>query len=260
MIRRRRARLIYQRRLEAALTDGILTDDEIAELDSLRAEKDLSSAEVRMVARATYRGLLRQALKDARLSDDNDRTLSELQQQLGLSERELGSDYEQLSRLRMLGRVEKGDLPVVDSPIPLVPHEYCHWVVQASIADRLDLPRPGRRELRGITIRVKGDRRFSAQGEREALRPSEDILPNDLGILVVTSRRTIFQGVKRTVSIPHARLDRLVLYADGLRPDELNGGSRGYFLVDDAELTAAVIVNAGRRRKREIRPVKNRSA
>ncbi|MGH7505736.1 MAG: hypothetical protein ACRELX_08795 [Longimicrobiales bacterium] len=258
--RRRRARQFYQRRLEVALTDGILTEEEIAELDALRAEKDLTSAEVRMAARATYRTVLREAMKDAQLSDEVDRSLTELQAQLGLSERDLGSDFEQLCRLRTLARVERGDLPEIESPITLVPHEQCHWVVQAAIAERLDLPRPGRRELRGILLRVLDEARFSARGSRDALRPNPDILPNDLGILVVTSRRTVFQGVKRTVSTPHARLESLTLFEDGFRPDELAGESRGYFLVDDAELTTAVILIAARKRRREIKPVKHRTA
>ena len=54
--RRRRARLYYQRRLEAALADGMLTPGEVAELDGIREARDLTRVEVRMVARAIYRG------------------------------------------------------------------------------------------------------------------------------------------------------------------------------------------------------------
>jgi hypothetical protein len=143
---------------------------------------------------------------------------------------------------------------VIEVPIELVPHERAHWLVQAAFAERLDLPRPGRRDLRRVTLQVEGASPFSADGERDALRPAEDILPSDLGIVVITSRRTVFQGAKRTVSIPHARLLSLHLYADGFAVDELDGDVRGYFLVDDAELTGAVLLHAARKRRREIRP------
>lgn len=254
--RRRRARASYQRRLEAALADGVLTPDEIAELDRLRTEKELTPLEVRMVARATYRTVLREAMKDERLTEDEDRSLRTLQTQLGLSERDLeGADRVQLSRLRTLARLEHGQLPVIESPVDLVPHEKAHWVVQAAFAEQLDIPMPGRRPLRGVTLSLDDDVPFHADQDRDALRPAENIMPSDLGILVVTSRRTIFQGAKRNLSVAHARLQAIELFADGIRLDEPGRDGRGYFLADDAELTAAVLLYAARKRRREIRPL-----
>lgn len=252
--RRHSARQLYQQKLEGALADGVLTADEMAELERIRTEKDLTRAEVRMVARATYRGLLRDALHDARLSAEDDAALRHLQAQLGLSESDVGRDVTHLSRLRLLARVEAGNLPVVDSPLALVPHERCSWVVQCTLADELRLPRSPRTELHGTTLVVTSRSPFNAGHRRSALRPNDRILPTDLGVLVVTSRRTVFQGAKRTLSIPHARLEHIVLYADGLRLDEVGGGDGVFLLVDDAELTAAILLQAARLRRAEIRP------
>ncbi len=202
------------------------------------------------------RGALRSALADARLTPEEDQQLIRLQQQLGLSEEDLGEDVNRLARLRLLARVEAGELPTVESPLPLVPREVCHWVVQASLADRLEMPGRPRLEPQGVTLAVTGGRRFSAAGHRAALRPNEEILPVDLGMFVVTSRRTLFQGAKRTVSIPHARLESVVLFADGLRLDESVDSARGFILVEDAELTAAILLQAARRRREEIRPTR----
>lgn len=257
--RRERARQQYREMLERALADGRLSADEVAELDHLRAAKELTHTEVRMIARAVYRGALRDALQDARLTPEEDAQLTRLQAELGLAERELGDDQEQLSRLRMLAQVEAGHLPEVEAPVPLVPGETCHWLVQSALAERLELP-VEKPEPAGITLRVLSDDAFTVEGVRDALRPAEEILPVDLGIVAVTSRRTVFQGAKRTISIPHARLDSLVLHADGLRLDELNGATRRYLLVEDAELTAAILLLSARRRRAEIRPARGRSA
>jgi hypothetical protein len=254
--RRRRARTLYRRKLELALADGMLTPEEVSELDTLRKEKDLTQTEVRMVARAIYRGALRTALEDDLLTDAEDQSLRKLQMQLGLSETDLGEDAGSLARMRLLGRVAKGELPVVDPPITLVPNERAHWVVQASLAERLELPRSALTPIRAITIPLAGNSDFTAAGDRDGLRENEQILPLDLGMLVVTSRRTVFQGAKRTVSVPHARLDTIGLYRDGLRLDEISGASRGFLLVDDAELTAAILLQAGRRRREEIKPTR----
>jgi hypothetical protein len=252
--RRRRVHQHYQRKLERALADGVLSPEDMAELDRFRTDKDLSQAEVRMVARAIYRGALRDAMRSSRLRAEEHDALRRLQSQLGLTEADLGGDLNQVGRLRMLAGVEAGELPAVDSPVPLVPHEQCHWVVQCTLADELGLPRSARTELRGIRFDVTGNEPFNASGERAALRPSDRILPTDLGILAVTSRRTVFQGAKRTLNVPHARLEAITLHRDGLRLDEIGGSMRGFLLVEDAELTTAILLQAARRRRAEIRP------
>lgn len=251
--RRRQDRALYQSRLEAALADGTLSPDEAAELEGLQIAKELSHAEVRMAARAIYRGALRDVLADDRLGPEEDRALRQLQAQLGLTDEELDRDHHQLSRLRLLAQVEGGTIPEMDAPIPLVPHERCHWVVQASFAERIGT---AARELPGIRLTVNADDPFTTEGPRHELRPDDSILPVDLGILVVSSRRVVFQGAKRTVSIPHARIEAIVLYEDGIQPMEIGGSSRGYLLLDDADLTAAVLLQAARRRRAEIKPLR----
>jgi cbb3-type cytochrome oxidase subunit 3 len=254
--RRRRARAEYQRVLQQALDDGVLTPDEIEKLDAVRQAGALTAEEVRMAALAIYRVAIRDAAADARLTPDEDATLKRLQQQLGLSERDLGADFNQLSRLRMLARVAEGNMPEVHSPVPLVPDELCHWVVQCTLADRIPLTSPARHELAGTSFPVVSAEPFAAAGARDALRPADDILPTDVGALIITSRRTIFQGAKRTVSVPHARTEQLTLYADGIRLEEIAQSLRRYFLVDDPELTCAILLQAARTRRAEIRPAR----
>lgn len=254
--RRRRARQEYQRLLQRALDDGVLTPDELSELEEVKAEGDLSPDEVRMAALAIYRGALREAAADARLTAEEDATLKRLQEQLGLREQDLGSDFAQLSRLRMLARVASGTMPQVHSPVPLVPDERCHWVVQCTLAERISLPQSTRRALAGIAFEVLGHEPFEASRPRDPLRPAEDVLPSDIGVLVITSRRTIFQGAKRTLSIPHARAEHIKLYADGLRVEEIAQTARRYFLLDDPELACAIMLQAARTRREEIRPAR----
>jgi hypothetical protein len=258
---RQAARRLYRTTLESALADGMLTHEEIEELDRVRREKDLTAAEVRMVAKTIYRGALRAALIDEQLTPEEDQTLARLQLQLGLTERDLGEDSERLARLRLLAQVSRAELPRVDSPVALAPQEVCHWVVQATRAERLELPRRSRAAIAGVRLDVAGTAPFSAAGTREALRPNEEILPADIGMLVVTSRRAVFQGARRSESVAFARLDHVMLYSDGLRIVETGGHESGYLLVDDAEVTAAVLLQAARRRREEIRPTqRGRSA
>lgn len=254
--RRRSTWRTYRRMLESALSDGILTPEEVEELERFRREREVTEAEARTVARAVYRGALRRAAEDARLSADEDRQLTRLQEELGLRDEDLGADREMLGRLRLLARVEGGLLPTVEAPLQLVPHETCHWVSPASLADRLELPGRSASVVRGFPLPIGGSTPVPVAATLEPIRTSEDVLPVDIGLLMITSRRTVFQGAKRTVSVPHARLDAVLLHADGLRLDEPGANTRAVLLVEDAELTGAILVAAARRRREEIRPTR----
>jgi hypothetical protein len=253
--RRRGHRRRYQEVLQAAIADGVLSLDERAELDVLRREKELTEEEVRMAALAIYRGALRDAAADARLTPEEDEALPRLQRELNLTETDLAADRTQVTRLRILAKIAEGQLPTVTSPVPMASDEQCHWVVQCTVADHLAL-HASQRELRGINFTILDDAPF-VSGPRDPLRPADEIMPSELlwnptfltdaiGMLVITSRRVVFQGARLTTSLPHARIAAVTLYADGIRLDEVNASTRRYLLVDDAELTTAVLLQAAR--------------
>jgi hypothetical protein len=254
-VRRKRhdvARETYGQALAEAVADGVLTDEEVEELSTLQKKGALSATDVRSLGVAIYHDALEAAAADARLTPEEDAALHRLQKQLGLTEADLAADLTQVARLRTLARIEEGHFPEVRSPIQLVPDERCYWVVQCTLAERLTV-RSARIELTGITTEIGAKEPFNAVGDRSELRPAEDILPSDLGVLIITSRRTVFQGARRTVSIPHARLESVTLYEDGVRIDELKPPARRYLLTDDPDLAASILIHAARARRGQIR-------
>src|SRR5690606_42034675 len=87
--RRRRARTVYMAHLESALADGILTEEEAAELESLRAASDLSERDVRMVGLALDRRGLRHDRPAGRGPAREDAQPRRHQAELGLAEADL---------------------------------------------------------------------------------------------------------------------------------------------------------------------------
>jgi hypothetical protein len=258
--RRTHARALYQHHLEDALADGILTEDEAERLASLREDKALSAEEVRMVALTIYRRALRSAMSDSRITLEEDATLQRLQQLLGLNPTDLKSDRDQLQRVHLLARIERGELPRVQTPVPMDSGEICHWVVQARLAQRLTIPGPARPPLARVSFPVDAATPFHIAGDRDSLHASDDIMPLDLGMLLITSRRTLFRGARRTAALPHLKLMRLELYADGMKLEWGDAGPGLFLLVDDAELTAAILLTAARARRTELRGAPGRTA
>ena len=258
--RRIRARELYQHHLEDALADGVLTEEEAEELASVRQDHALSEAEVRMVALTIYRRALRNAMADARITTDEDKTLQRLQKLLSLEETDLRADREQMQRVHMLARIERGELPVVNAPVELDGAENCHWVVQARLAQKLTIPGSARPPLARDTFKVDANTPFHVASERAILLQSDEVLPLDIGMLLITSRRTLFRGARKTAALPHVKLDSLELFADGIRLGTSTEGSGLLFLVDDAELTAAILLAAARARRAEVKNIPGRTA
>lgn len=252
-------RALYQHHLEQALADGILTDAEARELANVRENRDLTEAEVRMVAVSLYRRALKDAVADARVTEQEDETLQRMRHLLGLSDADLAEDVGQLQRMRVLAAVDRGELPHVDAPIDLADGEICHWAVLGRLADQLVVP--GRRtELRALSFDVASATHFSAEGERSALAPSSEVLPIDIGMVVVTNRRTVFKGARRNISVPHMKLRTLDLFQDGIALDETDPPHASFLLVNDPELTAAILLSAARKRQAELKNLSTRSA
>ena len=249
--RRNAARRGYAEQLEAALADGILTPGEVEQLAAIRAQRDLSEDETRMAAIALYRRALRDAAADARFTDDEQKRLSQLQEQLGLSAADLSADREQLHRLWLLSRVERGSLPELTSPLALSLEERCHWVVRSSFCQRTGLPSSQRREASSITFRIDDDTPFEVGPERDDIGADPRYLPVDVGTIVLSSRRLIFRGAKRRVQFPYVLLQSVSLFGDAIRVVGSDGAS-AYLLVEDAELTAAILLRAARIRRIDV--------
>ncbi|HUP90224.1 MAG TPA: hypothetical protein VM100_12770, partial [Longimicrobiales bacterium] len=193
------------------------------------------------------------------ITEEEDETLRRMREQLDLSDADLRDDVAQLQRIRVFAGVERGELPKVDSPTPLAEGEVCHWVVQATLADLLVVP--GRRTvLQAINFDLAANTPFSATGERSGLRSSMEVLPTDLGMAIVTNRRTVFQGAKRTLSVPHMKLRTLDLFRDGIALEETDPAHTSFFLLSDPELSAAILLCAARKRQSEIKNLTTRSA
>ncbi len=241
---RRRRQAIYQGQLEQAVADGVLTPDEVAQLERLRAEGALSDAEVRMAALAVYRRALGAAMADARVTEDEAATLHHMQELLGLSERDLAADAAHVRRMRLLAQIERGELPNVDAPVQLPLDEAGHWTVQATLCERIAYSNRPPTDPRALLFEVGSAKPFSAAGERETLGTSSSVMPVDLGVLVITGRALRFQGARSNLVILLTRLRRVALFRDGVRLDLADPIASRYLLVADPELTAAVLLLA----------------
>jgi hypothetical protein len=253
-----RARRRYEEALERALADGTLSDEEREQLERLRGQEHLSPDEIRLVALSIYRKALRSAAEDNRLTADEEARLAMLQTQLGLSDADIAADDRQYSRLRLLAGVERGRLlPVIDSPFTLGPGEQAHWLVRATAGERIALGTQ-RMRARGSRFPLPAGETFELTGARPALATDSSFLPRDLGTLVITDRRSVFRGARQRLEFRHEDVGELVVFDDGLGLATIHG-ELNLFLVEDVELTAAIVYQAARRRQLgpDTRPIRS---
>ncbi|HEY6934919.1 MAG TPA: DUF2510 domain-containing protein [Marmoricola sp.] len=160
----------------------------------------------------------RRSLDDDVLAAPEAQRLDRLAELLGVDTAELGRRQPELFEELLIGQINDGRLPVVaQAPILTRRGETVHGVFRVELLKE--------REVRGY---VGGSNGFSvALGHGVRYRVGAfrghsavlgtELVPQDEGVLVVTSSRTVFSGQRRTRELRHDRLLDLEQFSDGLR-------------------------------------------
>lgn len=204
---------VYQQTFEEAVADGKLTNDEKAFLqeleDTLRLPKTLSekiSGEVRT-------GLIREKLsavsEDHRLSPEEEKELRAISNSLGIPLSHNSVSSRQLQRMKLFWALENLDLPLAASNVMLQKGEICHCKTDSvqwkKVSGRnWSVPHSARRLFDGSEISAS-----AAYGSRY-------LEPVDKGIVYLTNKRLIFEGIGNKTSIKLGKIVRLKAYTDAL--------------------------------------------
>src|SRR5258708_21753551 len=103
---------------------------------------------------------------------------------------------------------------------------------------------------RGMSFRVaRGVRYYTGSSRAKMVTVGSHLEVADRGTLTVTSQRTIFTGLRRTIEIPHKRVVQIVQMLNGVQLHASNRANPPLFRVaqPDAALLASVVSQAQQR-------------
>lgn len=211
-----------ERILGGIVSDGVVTDEELRSLSDFARECEISSEDFGKVRDLVFNRVLAAYSSDRRFTDPEKNSLMHIAQQLGVSGAALAQARSQVDYFGLLSSIET-------RPFEELPHNngesgvrlengeldyFCHSaqlleerVVRSRVIGKS--AGVGFRVMKGVSFRV-GQNRGHIQSER-------DVVPISLGEFVITNRRLIFSGDRKSVNAPLGKVLDLDLFSDGLR-------------------------------------------
>jgi hypothetical protein len=183
----------FRKAFAEAVQDGIVTPQELSDLDHLASDLGLSEREVLVARTAAYAQLTQAASKDRRLTDAELESLERFRTHFQLTAQESGRDLPALMRFRTLYEIEQGNLPELEPPKGFVMRagETLHWCEAAKA--------------------------FEDHARRTKNGPvSEEKLVCN-GFFYITSQRLAVLGLPQSLEFKFAQLSNIAAYQGGIQ-------------------------------------------
>jgi len=236
--------LAYRHALRRAVQDGLIGTEEATALSALRRENSITDAEASRIAIDVFREVATEVGSDRKLTREEDNLLRDLQVSLGLRDETIESELRELARLRLLSEIQTGMLPMIPSPILLKKAEVCHHKEDAELWEDVTKSRY-EGGYSGFSFRIMKGVRYHVGGSRGHRVGWQEFQATDRGQLIITNKRVVFVGGRKTIDTPYAKLLNIHVFEDGIQVNRASKRRREVLKVADPELTASIIATAG---------------
>lgn len=231
----------YHQVLMKAMEDGVLTDDEIEELDTMRKQLGLKEDDVRGMRMKAFQKAVEVVKADGLFTPKEERDLEKIKGYLGVVENAVAKDRHTLAKMRVLYEVHRGNLPIDEIPgLGLDPGEQCHISVGATLHEA---PKDAKILTPAAGPNIAVGKPFKMGAGRVQPLPEADLTLVTPGSLTITTHRLMFNSGKTAFRLRYDKLQQIVVFADGLIVTADTGGPRIIKLKDnkDLELIAAIV-------------------
>ena len=235
---------IYDKTVVAVLADQTVDSAERDRLDSLRAPLRVDENQAAAIYTARTKELMQsnfsEMVRDKRVSDAEIETFEKRAETLGGRTELDYSAREQVERFRTFWRMENGIFPEVDAPINLQRNERCHFSTSASWHQTRTVTKAIRYGGPAVRIRIMKGLYYRAGGVSIERITQEEMSQVSSGTLYITSKRIIFHGEPKNVSIPFSSVLSYVPYSDGIEIEKTSGRNP-IFIFGDGEYASVLL-------------------
>jgi hypothetical protein len=233
----------YRTQTRMAVGDSHLTDEEKRRLQvlasRLRISEDLAKSIREEEVAKVFERVFNATIVDRRLSVEEEKLLKDLAANLGVKMELDGATLKQLDRFRLLWRIEQGEMPTLESKLPLEPEENVHFAAPAKRYTSKTTSGAGASGRK----RVRLGRAVYWQLDKPALEADggEQWEEVGSGTLSVTNHRLIFSDDGEPFSLPTKGMIRFTVYKDGIQV-EMDDGTDHLLTIDgDAEIAGTIL-------------------
>jgi hypothetical protein len=234
-----------------AIDDGKLTDEEIEEIEKRQAELDLSDSEVKGIRIHAYKTAYLNAKEDGSITTAKIEELEKLKTQFDLTDDDVACEQKVLLRLRLITQIAEGSLPVIakhDLPaelgnLILQKGETVHWIEVVALKEEKVISKKYEGGSQGVSIRLAKGLHYRVGGHRGHLVSTSAVVPVSIGGFIITNKRIIFRGDKKSFSLRHDNILDISFYDDGVSIAETSGKNRlvTFAKNDNIDIMGAII-------------------
>jgi len=233
----------YTDKILKAVKDGRVSLSEANELKEIQDKFGLSDFAVKKFSVNIYQKLYQEVVSDQRVNEEEEEAIKALCNQLGIPAEEISLTQRSLARLRLLTQLEEGVLPETQADILLQKKEIAHYTTFCELfEERVKREYVGGHS--GFSIRIAKGIYWRVGGFKGYPVEKSVLTKIDQGKLVVTNKRIVFSGGRKSFSVPYSKLIDIELFKDAVKLNREGKSAREYFGVSDPEVLAKIITLA----------------
>lgn len=230
----------FRARLLEAMADGILTDQEVDDLEAIKEKYRLTDEDIARFGFAAYQVAFRAAFEKGSYSKRKEKELLRIENYLELSDDKRVRRYkQQIRRMQELHEIRSGNLPEIEVPgYSFKKGEVAHWAAQVALIEGIEEP---------TAAADAPPASAPAKAQASGIRYKKEPLPNgktaSQGKLIATNQRLIYWAEGKTFLLGRELIRRVEFYQDGLHIVADAGKTKWCKLQTkgDIELTAEII-------------------
>jgi hypothetical protein len=230
-----------------AAARGVFTPQEMASFQTKFKELELQPTDLKTVQPKAYELALRAATIDGVITPEGYANLANIETFLRIPGNAITESKKQVARLHLLYEIQHGNVPNISvQDLILQKNETAHWSEAASLLEERVVNRRYVGSSQGVSIRIAKGVTYRVGSQRGHLVSDTAVVPVSTGALVVTNKRLIFRGDKKSFNF---RLDKLLdchFYSDGVRVTDDKGKPRviRFYSAANTDIVGAVLTHA----------------
>jgi len=206
-----------------AVSDGILTQEDIHRIESKRQKLGLSIDDMRTFRTMVYMTAVKAVQKDKRLTPAEAESLSRIAEHFGVEPTTVERTQRHLAKYRLLYEIEQGNLPYVTVPgLVLQKGEECFWSEPGELLEERVVRRRYGGGSSGFSVRLAKGVYWRVGGHRGSIQRETELQAVSVGELILTNKRLIFRGDRKNVNAKWDKLLAVNVFLDGLQVSLVN--------------------------------------
>ncbi len=217
----------FRQQLIDICADGKITDAELERINQLAQQYNIEQKDFNKVKIEAFRVAFRSVMNDGVLTHQEIDNILEVQQTLQVFNHEIPKEYAVLKLHQQLREIQNGILPQVRvSGLILQDNEIAHFVIQANLVEEKVINRTYQGGSSGLSFRVASGVTFRVGRQRGTMVSQTGLVEVDSGLFVITNKRFMFKGCKKSFAYTFKQLIGHSVYNDGIHLHSSRGATR----------------------------------